>query len=420
MFELEEAPNGSPLLAIPSRHGAGGETARRIARPVNLLIRGDAEPTPSEWRAIGESLTRGDEPMDRLVEWMKAAGLRETKPLFDAAVENGIASVPNAPAPLRAFFEVVEARPAWVDEATLLEGARLCGISGLTGLAVLRNFGLLAGYQASGINRTLVLTGALEKGAQRRVAETTKWWVDATRPGGMSRGAPGYRSTLHVRLIHGLVRRHVRAMPEWDAAYQGVPINQGDMHATYLAFSVIFLFGQRLLGVPLTRREGECVMHLWRSIGWLMGVEERWLHTTEREGRVALYHNLLAQAAPDESSRQLGSALRDEPLHYHYRNFAWLRGRWNRAKHLSIARAFVGAEGMRDLGLPTRVLPWYPLLTIPPRLVGHAAARLLPRGRERLMERGLRAQSSYLNVLFGNAPPALRDAHAAAPPPKTR
>ncbi len=204
-------------------------------------------------------------------------------------------------------------------------------------------------------------------------------------------------------------------MPEWDAAYYGVPINQGDMHATYLAFSVIFLFGQRLLGVPLTKREGEAVMHLWRYIGWLMGVQERWLHTTEREARIALYHNLLAQAAPDESSRQLGSALRDEPLHYHYENFAWLRGRWNRAKHLSIARAFVGAEGMRDLGLPTRVLPWYPLLTIPPRLIAHTAARLVPGGREAIIERGLRAQSSYLNVLFGSAQPTLRDAHAAAP-----
>lgn len=413
MTSSEPAPSEP---AIPTRHGAGRAIARRIARPVGLLIRGRAEPTEAEWNAVGASLTRGDEPMDRLVAWMKETGLRETKPLFDAAVERGIANVPEAPEPLKAFFAHVEARPAWVDDARLVEGARLCGISGLTGLAVLRNFGLLAGYQASGINRTLVLTGALEKGAPRRVAETTKWWIDATRPGGMALGAAGYRSTLQVRLIHALVRRHVAKMPAWDAAYYGVPINQGDMHATYLAFSVIFLFGQRLLGVPLTKREGESVMHLWRYIGWLMGVEERWLHTTERDGRVALYQNLLAQAAPDESSRQLGSALRDEPLHYHYGRFAWLRGRWNRAKHLSIARAFVGAQGMRELGLPTRVLPWYPLLTVPVRLLAHALARLVPGGRETLIQRGLHAQASYLKILFGAAQPMLRDAHAAGPP----
>lgn len=383
--------------------------ARRIARPVRFLIRGDAEPTEQDLRAIGASLLRGDEPMDRLVAWMKDETLARTKPLFDEAVSRGIASMGDAPGPLREFFEYVEARPSWVEDARLLRGARLSGLSGMTGLAVLRNFGLLAGYQASAINRTLVLTGALEKGAQRRVAETTKWWIDVTRPGGLALHEAGYRSTLHVRLIHALVRRHVAAMPAWDAAYYGVPINQGDMHATYLAFSVIFLFGQRLLGVPMTRAEGEDVMHLWRYIGWLMGVEERWLHTTEREGRVALYHNLLAQAAPDESSRALGGALRDEPLHYHYGRFAWVRGRWNRAKHLSIARAFVGREGMRDLGLPEHVLPWYPLMTIPPRALAHVAARVLPGGRDALMERGLRAQSDYLKVLFGKDAPALKE-----------
>ena len=34
-------------------------------------------------------------------------------------------------------------------------------------------------------------------------------------------------------------------------------------------------------------------MYLWRYIGWLMGVEPCWLHDTELEARIALYHNLL-------------------------------------------------------------------------------------------------------------------------------
>ncbi|MGH8445337.1 MAG: oxygenase MpaB family protein, partial [Solimonas sp.] len=253
---------------IPRRHGADPALARRIAKPVRLMIRGDAEPTPAQWQAIGVSLTQGDEAMDRLAAWMAAEGLRRCKPMFDLAAAQGIDAVTDASAPLRAFFEVVEARPAWLDDARLSEGAHACGISGLTGLNVLRDFGLLAGYQASAINRTLVLTGALEKGAQKRVAETTKWWIDCTRPGGMARGAPGYQATLQVRLIHALVRRHVAALPEWDAGTYGLPVNQGDMHATYLAFSVIFLFGQRLLGVPLRDKEGKAVMHLWRYIGW--------------------------------------------------------------------------------------------------------------------------------------------------------
>ncbi|HSW12677.1 MAG TPA: oxygenase MpaB family protein, partial [Solimonas sp.] len=357
-----------------------------------------------------ESLNQGDAAMDRLVAWMSAEGLAKTKPLFDRALAEGIEAITGAPAPLRRFFAEVEARPAWVNPRLLAEGARVCGISGLTGMRVLRDFGLMAGYQASAINRTLVQTGALQKGAARRVAETTKWWVDVTRPGGMERFAPGWRNTLQVRLIHALVRRHLQQHPQWDTAAHGLPVNQGDMHATYMAFSVIFLFGQRLLGVPLTAREGHAAMHLWKYIGWLMGIDERWLTDDEQAGRIALYRNLLAQAPPDESSRQLGRPLMDEPLQRHYRRYAWLQRRWERALHLSIERAFLGRRGMRALGLPENVLPWYPALTFAPRLGWHLAQRLLPGGRERLVERGLKAQADYLEVLFGAELPRLGNA----------
>lgn len=398
--------------AIPRRHGVDLQQSRRIAAPLGWLIRGDPQPSLAEWQAIGESLNHGDPAMDQLVDWMAAEGLARSKPLFDRAVAEGIAAIPEAPAPLRAFFAVVETRPAWAEEAQLIEGARVCGLSGRTGMDVLRDFGLMAGYQASAINRTLVLTGALQKGAQRRVAETTKWWIDATRPGGLARGAPGWCATLQVRLIHALVRRHLRGHPQWDAAELGLPVNQVDLQATYLAFSVIFLFGQRLLGVPLRASEGHAAMQLWKYIGWLMGVDEHGLCDSEQSGRRALYANLLSQAPPDDSSRQLGRALMAEPLQRRYRQLPGVQGYWNHAKHLSMVRAFVGRRGMAALGLPRGVLPWYPLLSAPPRLLWHSVHCALPGGRERLIRQGLKAQQDYLPILFGQQPPTLsKDLH---------
>ena len=393
---------------LPRRHGADLVTGRRMAGPLRWLIRGDPTPNEAQWQAVGDALLQGDPLADALVQWMQAEGMASTRPLFDRAARQGIGALPNAPAPLRRFFDAVEAPPPWVDPDRLDAGARACGLSGLTGMRVLRDFGVMAGYQAAAINRTLVLTGALSKGAQRRVAETTHWWIACTRPGGMAVGAPGFVSTLQVRLIHALVRRHVQRLPEWDTAAHGIPVNQGDMHATYLAFSVIFLMGQRLLGVPISAAEGHDVMHLWRYIGWLMGVDPQWLHADEQSGRIALYHNLLAQAPPDDTSRELGRALMDEPLHRHYRRFAWLQGHFNRARHLSIARTFLGSAGMRALGLPPHVLPWYPLLTTAPRWLLMNLARQLPGGTDVLCKRGLKAQSDYLPVLFGDAPPQVK------------
>lgn len=392
---------------LPTRHGADLQRARRTAAPVRRFLKDPSEPDAATWQAIGESLTVGDGPMDALVEWMDEAGLGSTMCLYEQALQQGIGALPEAPRALRDFFAQVDALPAWVDPQRLEEGARACGLSGLTGMRVLRDLGLLAGYQASAINRTLVLTGALEKGPQRRIAETTKWWIDCTRPGGMARGAAGYRSTLHVRLVHALVRRQVSRRAEWDSGHYGLPVNQGDMQATYLAFSAIFLIGQRMLGVALSRREREAIVHLWRYIAWLMGVEERWLCASENDAIRALYHNLLSQAPPDDSSRILGSALVDEPLQRHYANFAWLRGRLNRAIHLSIAATFIDAHGRRALGLPSGSLPWYPLLSAPPRLLFHGLLRALPGGRAWLVRRGLQSQEDYLRTLFGGADPRL-------------
>jgi hypothetical protein len=404
-------PPSAPRDAVPRRHGIDPIRARKLAQRIRWSIKGDPEPSECQWRAIGESLTRGDPPMDRVVDWMVAEGLGQTKQLFDLALERGIGEVPDAPRALRDLFAIIDVRPRWVDPDRLREGARVSGIAGLTGMDVLRDFALVAGYQASAVNRTLILTKALEKGQQRRIAETSKWWVDVTRPGGMERFADGFKSTLQVRLIHALVRRHLRSHPEWDADMYGLPINQGDMQATNLGFSVVYLLAQRALGVIITRAEGRDVMHLWRYIGWLIGVDEAWLCDTERQGRIALYQNALSQAPADESSRLLGAALVDEPLMHFYPNLRWLRGHWHRAKHLSIARAYLGADAMKSLGMPHRTLPWYPVLTVGPRLLWHALHRVVPGGRERLIARGLAEQQSTIRTLFGAHDPRIAAAH---------
>ena len=129
------APGGAPNAAtaaaqqpfppgfIPSRHGAAREQARSLLGILRLAASGDPEPDAARWRAMGESLMRGDPPADRLVEWMFAGDMKLTRPLFERALERGIKAVPDAPAPLREFFERVERRPHWVDMALVEEGA---------------------------------------------------------------------------------------------------------------------------------------------------------------------------------------------------------------------------------------------------------------------------------------------------------
>jgi hypothetical protein len=399
-------------LAPPTRHGADLKTARRIARMVRLTIFESCEPSTTQWDAIGAALRDGDPLADDVAAWMHAEGMGSARAKLERAIEHGLGAVPDAPPALRRYIESVEHLPDWADPELMDAGARFIQSTGQYGMLVLRDAGLMAGYQAGAVNQTLVMTGALKKGPQRRVAETTSWWLDCTRAGGMRRGGKGFKTTLLVRVMHALVRRSVAARPEWDAGKLGLPINQVDMQATYLGFSAVHLLALKGTGVVVTPSDAHAMMHLWRYIGWVMGVEERWLYDTETQGRIGLYHNLLSQAPPDETSVALGQALMDEPLHRHYPSGGHWRGRFNKARHLSLTRWFVGKQGMRDLGLPP-ALPWHPLLTALPRLLWTGLHRLVPGAYARLVVRGNRAQLGYLPIMFGKRPHGVADVGAA-------
>lgn len=397
-------------VAIPRRHGIDPVNAARVAGPVlRFFIRDKqaAQPSAEQWQRLGQAYQVGDPPADALVQWMQAHGMAQARAMFEQALAQGIEAVHQAPQPLRDFFAHVEQAPAWLDRERLTRGVQASYLSGLTGMRILRDLGLMAGYQAGAINKTLVMTGALEKGVARRIAETTKWRHDCAQPGGMDRFGEGFKNTLRVRMIHALVRRHVAASPKWDASELGLPINQVDMQATYLGFSTVYLMGQRVMGVILKQQEAEDIMHLWRYIGWVMGVQDQWLCETEQDSRIALYQNLLSQAPADDSSSQLGRALMDEPLARHYPKWRRLRGLWNKEVHLSIVRLFVGRQGMRDLGLPARVMPWYPVVFAPLNFVWCGVNRLLPGGLARLRDIGQAAQFEQLAIMFGAERPEI-------------
>lgn len=396
----------------PLRHGSDVTTTRRIARQLRWTLRGDIEPDPQTWAELGSALWDGDPLADEVAAWLLREGMAAGRPILERAIEGGLDAAPDAPEALQRFIRETEQVPAWVDPELMRAGARFVQSTGLHGMMVLRDAGLMAGYQAGAINQTLVMTGALQKGVQRRIAETTSWWMDCTADDGMSRQGRGFKSTLRVRVMHALVRASVRSRPGWNADLLGLPINQVDMQATYLGFSVVHLLALRATGVMVREQDARAVVHLWRYIGWLMGVQPRWLYDDEMAARIGLYHNVVSQAPPDASSVALGRALMDEPLQRHYPWGGALRGRFNKARHLSLVRLFVGREGMQHLGLPPSSV-WYPALTLLPRLCWTASHRLWPGGMSRLALRGRAAQEAYLPIMFGGRKPGVAAPTAA-------
>ncbi|MET7773320.1 oxygenase MpaB family protein [Nocardia sp. NPDC005366] len=385
---------------LPTRHPDQPRKPPGLG-PIALLL-GIGAPSPQRWRQLGESLVVGDEPMDRLVDWMYAEGMATTRPLFEQAMRAGVDSIPGAPEPLRAFFSGVEATPDWVDPELLRRGERVFRSGGSDGLYFARDVSFLGGYLASGFNKTLIRTGALEKGPARRFAETLQWAMDVSTENGMDLFGQGYRSTLHVRFIHSMVRRHVAAMPDWRGDEWGLPINQTDMAATLVGALLAPFVGGMVLGIVPSRADMAAAAHLTRYVGWLIGVEEQWLPTGFRDGVEILYHCLAAITNPDETSRQLAVPMADDPLQWTYPNMSGLRGRIARVQHLSMTTAFLGPKAMRTLGLPAYVPPWYPAVRIPVNLVRSAVVRLTPGGTDRAAAQGRREQEAFLRRLIGD------------------
>ncbi|WP_433717211.1 oxygenase MpaB family protein (plasmid) [Nocardia sp. CA-084685] len=254
---------------------------------------------------------RGDPLADDVVAMFKKRRPGEGRAMFEVAVAHGIDAVGDPPEELAAFFAHIDALPVWVDRAQLDLAAQVIGRTGLIGLAALSAGALMGGYLAHRVVKPLVATGDLDRMVDRRIAETTDWFVSAaTAPGGLERFAPGFQATLRVRLMHALVRAGMARRADWDWDGWDHPINQSQLCGTALLFTLAILSGSEALGMQFSRREKDAVHHCFRYIGWLMGVDADILATSERDcARLLWLQGTYEFGHPDEDSQRLARAL---------------------------------------------------------------------------------------------------------------
>jgi ER-bound oxygenase mpaB/B'/Rubber oxygenase, catalytic domain len=258
----------------------------------------------------------------------------------------------SAPEAVTRFFAHVHHVPFWVDDERCDRGGAAFLRTGLFGGFVLAFRSLVMGYCSPAGNKPLTFSGRLKTAAPRRLSETGRFVEAVCLPGGMRPGAPGFATTVRVRLMHAQVRRLLAGSPQWNARAWGLPINQLDMAGTVLLFSLVLVDGLRRLGVQLSPDETEDLMHLWRYNGYVMGVREELLSATEHEARPLWDLITTTQAPPDEDSVALTEALIQSPrLQAHTPDEVF---RAERAIEIGygISRYLIGDEAADALGYP--------------------------------------------------------------------
>jgi len=324
------------------KEGAGKELLTQLPKQLDIKNADEFVPYLFDWDRAGDQLA-----IDLYLKVGFANGNRFLrnyleKKYVDQAAKNS----------LDQFFSSFELTPDWVDFERIQKGAELSRRAGVMALIVLRDYCLMGGYESAAINKPLIYTGALKKGAVKRLSDTVEFWVQITKEGALKNSAEGFKQVMMTRLIHSFSRVNILQKSDWDTHKWGIPINHWDLLATQLGFSLVFLVGLRRVGIVPNAAEIDGLFHMWKYIGYLLGIPLALLPDSEEEAIEALYYWTMTQIDGDADSISLALALKDEPLEANYPKNELMR-KFMREVHLYYNHFLLGNYSCNILGLPT-------------------------------------------------------------------
>ncbi|TKD03827.1 oxygenase MpaB family protein [Polyangium fumosum] len=264
--------------------------------------------------SFGPFLMRGDPPADELVAVLNELRPAQANRMLQQALDEGITSVRRPPRAFVQFFRQIDEIPLWLDWDKLDRGGRAVLRTGPLGAVVLACYSLPLSYASPDGSKPLTASGRLVQRASRRLTETARFLVETCRPGGLRRGAEGFKITIRVRLMHAQVRRLLLQRKSWPYERWGIPVNQAYMAGTNVLFSSVLIEGLSKLGYEVPQAERDDIVQLWRYGGLLSGVDSTICAATEAEGLrlIRLIHAVMDP--PDDDSRALVKALMEAPL----------------------------------------------------------------------------------------------------------
>jgi hypothetical protein len=350
---------------------------------------------------------------DPLADALVAEGTKrklDLRALLAAALDGGIDAVHDAPESLRALFAEVDQLPAWVDLDRMNLGARTYQRLGPAAMIILSAWSLMNGYRCGPAVKPLVATGALEKMAPRRLAETSRFVTEVCQVDGMNRGGTGFAMSVKVRVMHALVRSGLSRSPTWNVRAWGVPINQGDMAGTVIEFSLLVLAGARKLGFHFSREEAEAVVHLWRYCGHVNGVNEQLLEHFASEDAGVRFATMVDSVQPgvDDDSIALAAALRAVPGQMASTSFERRFSRFVTKYHDGLTRAFNGDDIADALRIPN---PRWKYSLYPTRAVVRSmelARRIVPGASRVAQQLGNRLVRADVDRMLAGVEPDFR------------
>ncbi|MEO6681524.1 MAG: oxygenase MpaB family protein [Ginsengibacter sp.] len=337
---------------------------------------------------------KADELGDQVVnEFYAIKPYAEASKEMESYLRTGIPQHAVVPDSVCKLIEYSETLPAWINQKLLQLGAENCMRSGLSAFISLRDYTLLGGYYYAYLNKPLVFTGALKKGAMKRLSETLDFWINVSRYDAMKIHRKGYEYAVKTRLIHSYARLKLKQhYTGWDNETMGEPLNLWDMTATSNGFSLVYLHGLYKLGMDISKEEELGVFHLWKYIGYLLGIPPEILPDNKKEAVERFYLWTSIQPPADEDSVMLAQTLVQESLENPILKYTFQR-KLLRYIHISSAEFLLDEEVKKALQIPK--MPGARVFPKTVQLANQVAQKTL--SRKTLVANGNKAQVSILN-----------------------
>jgi hypothetical protein len=332
--------------------------------------------------------------------------------MLEEAIAHGVGSLPNVPASMVHLFEEFEHDPEWLDREMMERGA-----------SVFRRFGpsvfsfagveTLLAYTENSVVKPLALTGAYAGDtALNRFMETARFWIDVSEAGGLEPGGAGRATALRVRIMHVFIRRRLMTHPEWDLDAWGMPISQSDALVTLMSSSYTPGLALHLLGYRTRVADIEAMMHFWRYVGHLLGVQPRWYPANVKEATQlsAVFFLKCSFGAGKDGAELVESYPRAFTPKTGTRWRKRIRDEVNYRVQVGYTRYFLPGRFYRRYDMPN-AWPWalLPLLQVPINLTFDVLARYIP-AAGRLQDRYARTRrNTWFRNEMGN-----QKAHFAA------
>jgi hypothetical protein len=190
--------------------------------------------------------------------------------------------------------------------------------------------------------------------------------------------------------MHAQVRDALQRRENWNYEAWDLPINQVQLAGTLMLFSLVFTVGLNVLGFQFSRKERRAIFHLWRYVGWLLGIDHELLPADEADTWRLTWLEAATEFIPDEDAPRLAAALIKSTPGLHGLDgdgpLSKIAARCVVNLHASYSRLALGKQNADHLGLPNSPLAMVAVVSFSALIfVIETFRRLIP-GATRLSE----------------------------------